>query len=150
MRGLNDPTTVLAELSRQGLVRRSGGDSTSWLLVRPLREYFQHEAVPSATERTALLVAAATDCIGRGAPADALRHLLAAGDYGACASLLADYGVVMVQSGQLDAVLQAAELPAEYLNDPRIQRVLGQAHQVRGQWVDALQYFQRAGHDRNE
>ena len=149
-RGLNDPTTVLAELSRQGLVRRSGGGSTSWVLVRPLRDYFQHEAAPSATERTALLVAAATDCIGRGAPADALRHLLAAGDYAACASLLADYGVVIVQSGQLDAVLQAAELPAEYLNDPRIQRVLGQAHQVRGQWVDALQYFQRAGHDRDE
>jgi ATP/maltotriose-dependent transcriptional regulator MalT/DNA-binding SARP family transcriptional activator len=149
-RGLNDPTTALAELSRQGLVRRSGGDSTSWLLVRPLREYFQHEAAPSATERTALLVAAATDCIGRGAPADALRHLLATGDYAACASLLADHGVVMVQSGQLDAVLQAAELPAEYLNDPRIQRVLGQAHQVRGQWVDALQYFQHGGHDRDE
>ncbi|MGH3605300.1 MAG: BTAD domain-containing putative transcriptional regulator [Pseudonocardiaceae bacterium] len=149
-RGLNHPTTVLAELSRQGLVRRSGGGSTSWLLVRPLREYFQHEAAPSAAERTALLVAAATDCIGRGAPADALRHLLAAGDYAACAALLADHGVVMVQSGQLDAVLQAAELPAEYLDDPRIQRVLGQAHQVRGQWVDALQHFQRAGHDRDE
>ena len=149
-RGLNHPTTVLADLSRQGLVRRSGGGSTSWLLVRPLREYFQHEAAPSATERTALLVAAATDSIGRGAPADALRHLLAAGDYAACAALLADHGVVMVQSGQLDAVLQAAELPAEYLDDPRIQRVLGQAHQVRGQWVDALQHFQRAGHDRDE
>jgi ATP/maltotriose-dependent transcriptional regulator MalT/DNA-binding SARP family transcriptional activator len=149
-RGLNDPTTVLAELSRQGLVRRSGGDSTGWLLARPLREYFEHGAAPSATERKALHTTAATECIGRGAPAAALKHLLAAGDYAACAALLADHGVVIVQSGQLDAVLQASELPAEYLDDPRIYRVLGQAHQVRGQWVDALQYFQRAGHDRDE
>ena len=56
----------------------------------------------------------------------------------------------MVGRGQLDAVLEAVELPAEYLDDPRIQRVLGQAQQVRGQWVQALQYFQRARHDREE
>jgi ATP/maltotriose-dependent transcriptional regulator MalT/DNA-binding SARP family transcriptional activator len=149
-RGLNDPTTVLAELSRQGLVRRSGVDSTGWLLARPLRVYFEHGAPPSATERKALHTAAATECIGRRAPADAVRHLLAAGDHAACASLLVDHGVVMVQSGELNAVLQAAELPAKYLDDPRIQRVLGQAHQVRGQWVQALQHFQRAGHDRDE
>ena len=150
-RGLNDPTTVLAELSRQGLVRRSGGDSTGWLLAHPLREYFAHgAAAPSATERKALHTATATECIGRGAPADALRHLLAAGNHAACAALLVDHGVVMVQSGELDAVLEAAELPAEYLDDPRIQRVLGQAQQVRGQWVQALQHFQRAGRDRDE
>ncbi|HZE01388.1 MAG TPA: AAA family ATPase, partial [Pseudonocardiaceae bacterium] len=150
-RGLNDPTTVLAELSRQGLVRRSGGDSTGWLLAHPLREYFEHgAAAPSATERKALHTATATKCIGRGAPADALRHLLAAGNHAACAALLVDHGVVMVQSGELDAVLEAAELPAEYLDDPRIQRVLGQAQQVRGQWVQALQHFQRAGRDRDE
>jgi DNA-binding SARP family transcriptional activator len=47
-------------------------------------------------------------------------------------------------------VLQAAELPAKYLDDPRIQRVFGQAQQVRGQWRQALQHFQRAGQDRDE
>ncbi|MGH2854908.1 MAG: BTAD domain-containing putative transcriptional regulator [Solirubrobacteraceae bacterium] len=149
-RGLNDPAPVLAELSRQGLVRRSGGDSASWSLVRPLRDYFEHEAAPSASERKALHVTAADDCIGRGAPGDALRHLLAAGDYAACASILVDHGGAMVDSGQLDAVLHAAELPAEYLDDSRIQRVLGQAQQVRGQWAQALQYFQRAGYGRDE
>jgi ATP/maltotriose-dependent transcriptional regulator MalT/DNA-binding SARP family transcriptional activator len=148
-RGLTDPTTALAELSRQGLVRRGGGDSTGWLLVRPLWEYFEHGA-PSATERKALHSAAATECIGRRAPADALRHLLAAGDHAGCASLLVDHGLEIVHSGKLDVVLAAAELPAEYLDDPRIQRVLGQAYQVRGQWAQALQSFQRAGHDRDE
>jgi hypothetical protein len=37
-----------------------------------------------------------------------------------------------VEQCDVDAVLQAAELPVEYLDDPRIQRVLRQAWQVRG------------------
>ncbi len=152
VRGLNDPTTVIAELSRQGLVRRSGGGDgdAGWSLVRPLRDYFAHEPTSSARERTALHATAASECIGRGAKADALRHLLAAGDHAACAALLVDHGGAIVESGQPGVVLEAAELPAEYLDDPRIQRVLGQAQQVRGQWAQALQYFQRAGHDQDE
>ncbi len=148
-RGLDDPTTVLAELSRQGLVRRSGDDSAGWTLVRPLRDYFEHETAPSSSDRKALHVTAATEYIERGEPADALRHLLAAGEYAECATLLVDHGGAIVESGQPDAVLQATRLPAEYLDDPRIQRVLGQAQQVRGQWAAALHYFQRAGHDRD-
>jgi DNA-binding SARP family transcriptional activator len=56
----------------------------------------------------------------------------------------------MVERGQLDVVLAAAELPAEYLNDSRIQRVLGQAWQVRGQWTSALGHFQRVSRGRDE
>jgi DNA-binding SARP family transcriptional activator len=146
--GLNDPMIALAELSRQGLVRRTGGGG--WSLVRPLRDYFEHEAASSASERRALHMAAANECIGRGAQVEALRHLLAAGDHAACAALLVDHGGAMVKRGQLDAVLEATELPAEYLDDPRIQRVLGEARQVRGQWTQALQYFQRAGLNRDQ
>jgi ATP/maltotriose-dependent transcriptional regulator MalT/DNA-binding SARP family transcriptional activator len=147
--GLDDPTALLAELARQGLVRRTGGGA-GWAVVRPLRDFFEQEPVPSASERKALHVTAANECTERGAPADALRHLLAAGDYAGCASLLVDHGGAMVERGQLDAVLQAAELPADFLDDPRIQRVLGQAQQVRGRWVQALEHFQRAGLDRDK
>ncbi|HEX8758498.1 MAG TPA: hypothetical protein VF734_00675, partial [Pseudonocardiaceae bacterium] len=147
--GHDDPATVLADLSRQGFVLRTIG-GVGWSLVRPLRDFFEHEAVPSASERKALHVTAARECIERGATAQALRHLLAAGDHAACASLLVDHGGVMVERGELDAVLEAAQLPEQYLDDPRIQRVLGQAQQVRGQWAQALQYFQHAGHDRDE
>jgi ATP/maltotriose-dependent transcriptional regulator MalT/DNA-binding SARP family transcriptional activator len=147
--GSDDPTIALAELSRQGLVRRTSGGS-GWALVRPLQDYFEHKAVPSVSERKALHAKAAQECIGRGAPAEALRHLLATDNHAACAVLLVDHGGAMVESGQLDAVLQAAELPAEYLRDPRIQWALGQAQQVRGQWAQALQHFQHAGCDREE
>lgn len=147
-RGLDVPTIALAELSRQGLVRRIGGGG-GWSLVRPLRDFFEHDAVPSESERTALHVTAAQDYIERGAQAEALRHLLAAADHAACVALLVDHGSEMVERGQLDAVLEAADLPAEYLDDPRIHLVLGQAQQVRGQWAQALQHFQRAGSDRD-
>ncbi|MDQ4104267.1 MAG: tetratricopeptide repeat protein [Actinomycetota bacterium] len=145
-RGLDVPTVALAELSHQGLVRRAGRDG-GWSLVRPLRDFFRYEAAPSAIERTALHVTAAKVCTEQGAQAQALRHLLAAGDHAACATLLIDHGSAMVERGQAAVVLEAAELPAEYLEDPRIQRVLGQAHQVRGQWTQALAHFQRASRD---
>ncbi len=147
--GLHDPTIALVELNRQGLVRRTGRGA-GWSLVRPLRDFFEHEEAPSISERTALHSMAAKESIGRGAPVEALRHLLAAGDYAACASLLVDHGAAMVEGGELDAVLEVVALPAEYLDDPRIQRVLGQAQQVRGQWAQALGHFQRAGQDRAE
>ena len=149
-RGIHDPTSVLAELSRQGLVRRSGGYRAGWSLVRPLRDYFEHSAGSSLSERSALHVRAATECLGRGARAEALRHLLAAGDHAGCASILIDHGPTMVASGHLEVVLEAAGLPEEYLDDPRIQRVLGHAQQVRGHLAQALDHFRRAGGDRDE
>ena len=144
-----DATAGLAELSRQGLVQRRD-PAGAWSLVRPLRDYFAHEAVPYADERAALHVTAAKECIGRGMPADALRHLLATGDHTACASILVEHGDAMVERGQIDAVLQATRLPPEYLDDPVIQRILGLAQHVRGHWPQALAHYQRAGDDRDE
>ena len=56
-RSLNDTTTTLAELSRQGLVRRTG-EGAGRAVVGPLRDYFEHEAAPSSTERKARGLAA--------------------------------------------------------------------------------------------
>jgi ATP/maltotriose-dependent transcriptional regulator MalT/DNA-binding SARP family transcriptional activator len=148
--GADGTATGLTELSRQGLVRRCGGQSVGASLVRPLRDYFEFGAPPPAHERHALHVSAANECLARGAPEQALRHLLAAGDHAACASLLVDHGDAMVEHGAPEAVVQAKALPAEYLDDPRIQRVLGLAHQARGQWTQALEHYQRAGQDRHQ
>lgn len=146
---LDGSTVLLAELARQGLVRRIEGGS-GWALARPLQDYFEHEVTPTSGERKAVHLAAAHECLERGASAEALRQLLAAGDHAACVSLLVDQGGAMVESGELDVVLEAAELPAEYLDDPRIRRLLGHAHLVRGHWAQALQHFQCAGLDQNE
>lgn len=127
-------TSALVDLARRGLVRHHSGDTGRWSLVQPLADYFSHEAVRSASERTRLHLMTAGMSIGRGAHVDALRHLLAAGDNKASASLLIDHGAARGNSGHADVVLQGAELPLEYLDDPQIQRVLGEARHVRGQW----------------
>lgn len=145
----SESTVLLAELARQGLVRRIEGGS-GWVLVRPLQDFFDQEVTPTSGERKALHLAAALECLERDAPAAALRHLLAAGDHVRCAALIRERGDAMVASGHIEAVLEATELPAEYLDDPRICRTLGHAHQVRGHWAEALQHFRRAGLDRDE
>jgi DNA-binding SARP family transcriptional activator len=147
-RGLSPPTSALAELSRQGLVLRTS--RASYALMPPLRELFEQEAASSPAEWKALHVTAANECIEQGAPAKAIHHLLAAEDHAACAALLADQGSVMVEHGDINAVLQATELPDKYLDDPRIQQVLGQAQQVRGHWAQALQHLKRTDPDPDE
>jgi DNA-binding SARP family transcriptional activator/tetratricopeptide (TPR) repeat protein len=145
--GSDDAESLLADLHRRGLVRRVSSEGVRWSLVRPLQDYFDHEAVLSADERCALHRAAAQECLAREAPGEALRHLLAAGDHAACAALLLDHGAALVRSGQVGTLLEAAALPAPHLDDPRIQQVLGQARHIRGQWAAAQECYRRAGQD---
>lgn len=148
--GMEGAAGLLTELTRRGLVRRASAVNATWSLIGPLVDYFNHEAVLSSSDRVALHVTAAQECVARGAHAEALRHLLISGAHGACMALLVEHGESLVNSGQVDVVLEVATLPARYLDDPRVQRVLGEARQVRGQWAAAMECFQRAGQDRDE
>lgn len=148
--GLDHHAFLLTELARQGIVRRSGESSTGWALVRPLQDFFEYGEIPSAEERAALHVTAATEYVERGALADALHHLHAAGEHAAYASLLAEHGAKIAESGHLDVLLHALDLPAGYLDDPRIQLVLGQTRQIQGKLAQALDHFQRAIRHRDE
>ena len=143
--GEDDVTSLLADLSRRGLVCRTPGHVDRWSLLGPIQGYFAQQPAPAAHERTSLHRRAADECLGRGAHAEALQHLIAAGEHAAGVALLVEHGVTLVNSGQVGAVLGAAALRPEHLTDPEIQRVLGQAQQVRGQWEEAMECFQRAG-----
>nr|MDQ3989814.1 AAA family ATPase [Actinomycetota bacterium] len=143
--GVADGAGVLADLARRGLVRCTPGRIDRWSLVRPLRDYFDHDPALPVHDRAQLHRITAEECASRRAYADALRHLLAAGDHDGCTALLLEHGATMVNSGRVGVVLDAAGLPPEHLADPRIQQVLGQARQVRGQWASARECFERAG-----
>ena len=142
------PEGVLVDLTRRGLLSNAPGERECWRLVRPLADYFAQESVLLPAERAALHAAAAGEFAERGAYAEALQHLLAAGAGERAASLLADHGEALVSSGAADVVLQAAELVPEQMDDDRLQQVLGEARQVRGQWAEAFDAFQRAEHGR--
>jgi len=143
--GVDDDASLLADLTRRGLVRRDPSDSARWSLVPPLRDYFDHETVLAAGERTALHSAVGKECLARDVPGDALRHLVAAGEHAACAALLREHGGTLVSGDQVAAVLKAASLPSEHLSDPSIQLVLGEAMQVTGQFAGARECLERAG-----
>lgn len=149
--GLADAPGVLVELTRRGLVLRGAGEGARWSLVRPLADVLDQGVGLARGERRRLHAAAAADCMQRGAYAEALRHLVAAGEDGACAALLVEHGSGLVSNGHAGAVLAAAEgLASGYLADPGIQRVLGDARKERGQWTAAMECFQRAGQDSDE
>lgn len=143
----SDGARLLPDLTRRGLVQWIPGHVDHWSVIRPLRDLYEHEPQQAPDERSRLHRIAAQECVERGAHADALRHLLQAGDHAGCAALLVDHGGTLVKSGRLDVVLDVAEAAGDELTDPRIQQVIGQARQVRGQWDAALECLRRAGRD---
>ncbi len=148
--GTGETASMLAELTRRGLVQHIPGHVDHWSLVRPLRDYFDHKAALAPGDRARLHRLAADECAGRGAHTEALHHLLAAGEHATCAAMLVEHGAMMVNSGRSDAVLAALEMPAEYLADARIQTVIGQARQMTGHWAAALECFRRADDRQDE
>jgi DNA-binding SARP family transcriptional activator len=148
--GFKDPATLLAALTRRGLVQLTPGPEDSWALIRPLRDFVERGPSPSPTERADLHRRAGRCLAAQGVHARALGHLVAAGDDAEAARLLVEHGSSLVEAGAVDAVLAAAELAPEHLEDPSIQQVLGDARQVRGEWASAMACFNRAGRGARE
>lgn len=145
--GFEDPAALLSDLTRRGLVQFSPGPEDSWSPIRPVLDFIQEDPALS-TIRTELHGNAARFFVDRSAHSKALRHLVAAQDYPAVAALLRERGMILVDAGGVDTVLDvAAELPLAYLREPRIQRILGHARQVKGQWAGALECFNRVSRD---
>lgn len=141
-----EDAAVLAELARRGLLlRRGSGRHVTFSLIPMLADYFAHEGALSVDDQMALHSRAAGAYAGRGAHGDALRHFLAAGAYRDAVAVLVEHGEEIVHGGQAPAVLAAADLPAQYLEDQRIQQLLGHARQVCGQWSEARMFYRRAG-----
>ncbi len=138
----------LVDLTRRGLVRRGAPGRAGpggWSLLAPLRDYLRHDSVLPAHDRAALHRSTAKECLVRGAPGEALRHLVAAGEWAESAEVLREHGRGLVRGGQVAAVLEAAELPEEYLDDADLQGVLGEAWQASGHPEAARRCFRRAG-----
>ncbi len=144
--GYDDAAWLLPELARRGLAQRTPGPEESWRLLPPLADFTRAELDVSAVDHRSTLHRSAADVfLSRGAHAKALRHLIAAGADHAATELLVEHGAMLVETGEVGAVLAAAELPTTHLDDPRIHQLLGYARQVRGQWASALDHFQRTG-----
>jgi ATP/maltotriose-dependent transcriptional regulator MalT/DNA-binding SARP family transcriptional activator len=142
-----DPAERLIELASRGLVEASGTEERSWSLTRPVQSFLTCSFPLAADEQARLRLAAADVKLGTGEYAEALAYLVQAGDHDRVRSALTEHGSQLLHAGEVTAVLEAARSLPEELRDAQVERVHGQALQVRGDWVGALACFRRAGDD---
>jgi ATP/maltotriose-dependent transcriptional regulator MalT/DNA-binding SARP family transcriptional activator len=136
---------ALGSLARRGLFAEHHAPPDQWFAPTALTREVALASMPLGPEELrALHESAAAWYAARGEPALALRSLRALGDHHAIASLLAAHGASLLRQGAVDVVVEAAgALPASE-RDPSLERLLGETHQLRGDWDEALRCLDRA------
>jgi DNA-binding SARP family transcriptional activator len=143
--GLEGAADALASLARRGLFTEHLGHAGEWFAPTALTRDVALASLPlSDSELTELHERAARWCSQAGEPALALRSLRAIGDDGAIAALLVEHGPALLRDGAVDAVVEAGDALAVEHRDPTLERLLGEAHQLRGDWDEALRCLERA------
>ncbi len=142
--GLDWDAAALAGLARQGLFLEPGGGLEGWFALGSLvREFALGPLRLPPAEARRVHTVAADWLAGAGHLGDALGAVAALGGEPA-AAYLARHGPALLAAGAADRVVAvAAALPAA-LRTPAVDRLEGQARQVRGDWPGALACFRRA------
>jgi DNA-binding SARP family transcriptional activator len=143
--GCHDAERILGVLARRALFLGTHPDGEGWFSLHGLiREFALARLALAPDEITGLHAAAAAWFEGQGLLEAALdAHLLAA-DPERLARFLDVHGHPLVIGGATRKVIAAvASLPAE-ARTANLERAVGEAHLVRGEWRDAYAAFDRA------
>ncbi|HEX6745465.1 MAG TPA: BTAD domain-containing putative transcriptional regulator [Solirubrobacteraceae bacterium] len=142
--GLEGAPDALASLARRGLFAETG-PLDQWFAPTGLMRDVALASLPLADDELRALHAGAADWYAaHGEPALALRSTRAIGDDAATARLLSDHGAALLREGSVEAVVEAGDaLPVGH-RDAALDRLLGEAHQLRGDWDEALACLGRA------
>ena len=143
--GLEHAEPALGRLARRGLLVTSDPNEPGWFALTQLGRDLIRVHYPLATvEERNLRARAATWLNASGRAEAALRLFRASGDLAGLSRLLAERGEALIAGGAVEAVIEAGEfLPADG-RDPAIERVVGTARQIRGDWEGAVACFRRA------
>jgi DNA-binding SARP family transcriptional activator len=136
---------ALASLARRGLFAEHLGPGGEWFAPTALTRdvALASLTIPDAELRELHERAAGWYAVND-EPALALRSLRAIGDDAAIAALLVEHGPSLLREGAVEAVVEAGDaLPATH-RDATLERLLGEAHQLRGDWDEALRCLDRA------
>ncbi len=141
--GLQGSADALHSLARRGLF--SQAPHSGWFAPAPLtRDVALVSLTLAPAERDDLHRRAAAWYAANGEAALALGSLRAIDDDPAIAALLLEHGAALLREGAVEAVVAAGDaLPAEH-RDAGVERLLGEAHQLRGDWDEALRCLGRA------
>jgi DNA-binding SARP family transcriptional activator len=143
--GLEGAADALSSLARRGLFAEHLGPSGEWFAPTALTRDVALASLPVAPgELRELHERAARWYADVGEPALALRSLRAVGDDAAIAALLVEHGPALLRDGAVDLVVEAGDALAADHRDAPLDRLLGEAHQLRGDWDEALRCLDRA------
>jgi ATP/maltotriose-dependent transcriptional regulator MalT/DNA-binding SARP family transcriptional activator len=142
--GIEGADDTLRSLARRGLFVELQGREPGWYaLGAPVREFALARLAPGEAEMREVRLAAARWFEGRHEPEEALRSL-SAGETVETSRLLEAHGGALISQGAVDVVLDAAARLPSGVRTPAVEQLVGEAHQVRGDWDEALRCFERA------
>jgi ATP/maltotriose-dependent transcriptional regulator MalT/DNA-binding SARP family transcriptional activator len=142
--GVDGAPDALGSLARRGLFAESH-PLEGWFAPTGLMRDVALASLPLADDELRELHARAAGWYAaHGEPALALRSWRAIGDDAATARLLAEQGAALLREGAVEAVVEAGDAMPPAHRDAAIDRLLGEAHQLRGDWDEALACLGRA------
>jgi ATP/maltotriose-dependent transcriptional regulator MalT/DNA-binding SARP family transcriptional activator len=135
----------LPTLSRRGLFVEEAAGELGWFTLGTLARQFILEYAELSQSDTKLIHARAAEWFeGHGYLEEAMQSLVATEDREALSAFLERRGSVLLSRGRTDAVLNAVETIDAHMRTSRIERLAGEALQIRGEWEAALSSFERA------
>ena len=135
----------LDSLARRGLFLDPGPTGPGWYRLHAVaRDVLQARGEVTGSDAARLRVAAAEWFAAQGHPAAALRALERTGRSDAIAPLLESSGARLLDQGYADAVTAAVDALPPHVRSPAIERLAGEAHQLRGRWQEALACYRTA------
>lgn len=142
--GIEGADETLRSLVRRGLFVELQGQEPGWYaLGAPVREFALARLAPPDGEMRKVRLAAARWFESRHEPEEALRAL-SDREPAETVRLLEAHGATLLSQGAVDAVLDSAARLTPDLRTPALEQLVGEAHQVRGDWDEALRCFDRA------
>jgi DNA-binding SARP family transcriptional activator len=141
----------LASLRRAGLfleVRPGVRDEGDWFGLHTLVREFVRERWPlDESELRDVHVRAAAWFHAHGCFDEALESLVALGDTTAVAEVLEAHGSALLAAGKVESTIRICRRLGPTLRSPSIEQLEGEAHEIRGDWDEALECFRRAAGD---
>jgi ATP/maltotriose-dependent transcriptional regulator MalT/DNA-binding SARP family transcriptional activator len=143
--GIARAAELLPDLARRGVLVEPRSSVDGWFVLTALIRDYALDALPLGGEELRRTQRqAAAWLLANGHLEQALGSLVALGDLDGVRRLLLERGAALLAAGGVAAVVAAAErLPVD-ADDGRLDQLVGQAHQVRGDWDRALACFRRA------
>lgn len=143
-----DAAEQVATLLRRGLFLEPGASGANWFRLHTIASdaVARHGRVPDE-DAAALRIAAAQWLMDNNLPYQALRALVGAGSQLDIVALFAHSGQHLLNHGHADDVITAVATLPPHLRETHVERLAGEAHQLRGEWDSALACYRNAAHD---